>query len=68
MDTSDLVSRFRYHAPDDEKIVKYSEVRNMGLDMAMKLNTMLPEGRDKALAMTKLEEAVFHANAAIARN
>jgi len=68
MDTSDLVNRFRYHAPDDEKIVKHSNVRNQLLELAIEWDASLPDGREKALALTKLEEAMFWANAAIARN
>jgi len=68
MSTSDMVNRFRHYEPDDDKIVKHSEVRNQALDLAMDWEVDLPAGREKALALTKLEEAMFWANAAIARN
>lgn len=68
MSTGDMVNRFRYHAPDDEKIIKHGTVRNQVLEIAMDWDAELPDGREKALAITKLEEATFWANAAIARS
>ncbi|MGH3375967.1 MAG: DUF7681 family protein [Actinoallomurus sp.] len=35
--------------------------------MADALNEVLPEGREKSLAITNLEQAMFWANAAVAR-
>jgi hypothetical protein len=53
MDSQDLENRFRYHPP------VYS--------LAKVLNDVLPEGREKSLAMTNLEQVMFWANASIAR-
>jgi len=64
----DLENRFIYHKPDEEKAKKHEEVRSSLLELALKLEEALPTGREKALVMTKLEEAMFWANAAIARN
>jgi hypothetical protein len=69
--TSDdeLVDRFKHHPPSTPGVVKHHEkVRESFLEMALALNATLPEGREKAQCFTKLEEAMFHANAAIARN
>jgi hypothetical protein len=63
----DLASRFTYHAPDDLKIETHTEIRRLGRELAQELDQLLPEGREKALAVTHLEEVVFWANAAIAR-
>lgn len=68
MDVNDLIHRFRYHKPNDSAIVAHGNVRNKALDFATELNSWLPEGREKALAITHLEEVVMWANAAIARN
>jgi hypothetical protein len=64
----ELKDRFSHHPPTEEHIAKaHAEIRHDCLGMALKFNEMLPEGRDKALAFTKLEEVMYHANAAIAK-
>ena len=45
-----------------------SSVRAACRDLGHQFNSDLPPGREKELAITKLEEAMFWANAAIARN
>lgn len=68
MDHGDLINRFSYHAPDTEAAAHHANIRSRILDMALWLDSVLPEGRDKAIVMTKLEEVMYSANAAIARN
>ena len=65
-DASDLDNRFQYHAPDADRKLHHQGVRDSCRLLAGTLNS-LPEGREKSLAMTKLEEVMFWANAAIAR-
>lgn len=66
--SQDIDNRFDYHEPDDGKAVKHNNVRELTKLVAENFDTLLPEGREKSLAITKLEEATFWANASIARN
>ena len=64
---SDLKHRFAYHQPDMARGERHAQVRNECYELAEWLNDLLPAGREKALAITHLEEVMFWANAAIAR-
>lgn len=65
----ELRHRFTYHAPRDELVtMAHDQVRQSCFQLARGLWTLLPEGRERSLVMTKLEEAAFWANAAIARS
>lgn len=65
--SADINQRFDYHRPDAERVVAHEGVRAACKDLAHKFDRDLPPGREKALAVTKLEEAMFWGNAAIAR-
>ena len=64
---ADLDNRFAYHRADDTTAVKHESVRFVCLEAAKAIVSMCPPGREQALAVTRLEEAMFWANAAIAR-
>lgn len=64
----DLNRRFNYHQPSNQEVVdKHQQVREGCHYAANIVATACPEGREKSLALTKLEEAMMWANAAIAR-
>ena len=68
MDIADIDNRFEFHpATTEEKKAEHGSVRAAFWDLARSLNDKLPEGREKSIVITKLEEAMFWANAAIAR-
>lgn len=69
MHVNDLDNRFDYHPPRDDRAVKAHEgVRANCKALAEYLNDALLECQEKSLVFTHLEEAMFWANAAIARN
>jgi hypothetical protein len=68
MQAEEIENRFAYHAPTPTKVQAHEAVRAECKELAYALNALLPEGRDKSLAFTKLEEVMYAANAALARN
>ena len=68
-DYYELHNRFSYHPPRDEHTKKQHEhIRETLYGVAQVFGAMLPDSREKSLAITKLEETMFWANAAIARH
>ena len=68
MDAEELIHRFAFHpATDEEKRMGHTSVRGACLQLASFLNANLPDGREKALAITHLEEVMFWGSAALAR-
>ena len=59
---------FSYHVPRIDQTGRYREIRDRAGLFAVFLFENCPRSRELSLAITKLEEAVFWANAAIARN
>lgn len=67
MTRGDIERRFNYHEPDESRATRHEMVRSAMKQAAyVVLDTTLP-GREQSLALTKLEEAMMWANAAIAR-
>lgn len=68
MDTAGLIERFRHHPPrTDGRVREHETVRAKLVDVALTLDKLLPDGREKELALTRVEEAMFWGNAAVAR-
>jgi len=65
---ADLEKRFTYHAPKATQPERYVALREAGKQLATLIAQCCPESREQSLAITKLEEAIFWANAGIARN
>ena len=63
----DIENRFTYHKPKEEDTMKFPLIRDMAKNLAYIIDENVPDGREKSLAMTKLEEVVMWANAGIAR-
>lgn len=64
-----LAHRFAYHPADTEdKKTRHEDVRDVCLNAADRIVELTgPMSREQSTAITKLEEAMFWANAAIAR-
>ena len=63
----DIEKNFSYHKPKEDQLGRYEAIRAMGKEFAILIRECCPESREQSLAITKLEEAVMWANAAIAR-
>lgn len=63
-----IENNFSYHAPKPGQPEIYQEIREKAKELAYLIDELTPNSREKALAMTNLEQSVFWANAAIARN
>ena len=64
----EIEKRFTYHAPKAGQPEKYVSIRNLAKDLAYLVDQLCPESREKSTSLTKLDEVVMFANAAIARN
>jgi len=63
-----LEKTFKYHAPKDDQPDRYTFLRNEARVLAFNIVKNTPPSREQSLAITHLEEAIFYANAAIARH
>lgn len=63
-----IANNFTYHAPLHNQPERYTSIRGDAASFAGMLSVFCPPSRELSLALTKLEEVVFWANAAIARN
>lgn len=63
-----IESDFTYHPPKEESKPIFVEARERVKELAHWINEHYPNGREKSLALTKLEEAVMWANAGLARH
>jgi hypothetical protein len=65
---ADLKNRTQYHpAPKREVAAAHEEVRLITYSSMQDFTVLCRPGRELSLALTKLEEAMFWANASIAR-
>lgn len=63
-----IENNFKTHQPNEEKLKRYSLIREKAKELALLINDEVSVGREKSLAFTSLEQSVFWANAGIARN
>jgi hypothetical protein len=58
---------FTYHRPPAEVGPTFVTLREKAKELGLLIVEHVPAGREQATALTRLEEAVMHANAGIAR-
>ena len=63
----EIRNRFTYPAPKVGQENKYNELRAHAKNLAFLIIDRTPASREQSTAITKLEEVIFWANAAIAR-
>lgn len=63
-----IENNFMYHTPKGNQQERYEKIRGKGKEFAYLIQGSCRDSRESSLALTKLEEAVMWANAAIARN
>lgn len=65
---STITNRFTYHSPTEQQIVTYATIRRQAKELAFLIEEFCPDSDEKTTALTRLDEVVMHANAAIARH
>lgn len=68
MGCDNIHSIFRYHPPLKGQSERYTELRRQGLALATLITDSCPPSRERSLAITRLQETIMWANAAIAIN
>lgn len=63
-----IENNFSYHAPKEGQPAQYEAIRAKAKELAYLIDGVCPKSREASLAQTNLEQAVFWANASIARN
>jgi len=63
-----LKTEFTYQPPKDGQPQRYVALRDLAYTLAVHIASKTPPSREQSLALTKLDETVMWANAAIARN
>jgi hypothetical protein len=64
----DIEKRFTYHPPKGNQLIRYERLRDAAKSFAYLIKQSTPYSREQSLALTHLEDVVYCANAAIARN
>jgi hypothetical protein len=68
VDPADIDHRFAFHPADnDEKRNAHGSIRELHRQLAHAINEKVPDGREKSLSITHLEDSMMWANAGIAR-
>lgn len=64
----EIRDRFTYHPPSPDGVERHARLSDLFCNIAAAIQEIVPDGRERALVMTKLEEAKMWASAGVARN
>lgn len=67
MDDETITRNFTYQQPTPDEVEVMTSLRILAKALALRINADVPEGREKALAITNLEQSIMWANAGIVR-
>jgi len=66
--STQIETAFTYHPPKGNQAERYARLRDCAKELAGLIDRSCPHSRERALAVTNLENCVMWANASIARN
>lgn len=65
---AETARRFSYHQPQNQQTVtRHHDIRVGCAQLAGLIDELCPDSQEKVVALTRIEEAMFWANAAVAR-
>lgn len=64
----EIERNFTYHAPKNDQPARYQQLRDKAKELAYLIDQLCPKSQERSASMTQLEQAIFWANASIARN
>jgi len=65
---SELENRFSHHPPRGDQLARYAAIRSACLQLAITISAHCPPSRERNQAIDAIEDAMFGANASIARH
>lgn len=68
MKIEELNNIFTYHSPKGDQQEKYIKLREKAKELAILVNELCPDSREKSMSITNIQNASMWANAAIAIN
>jgi len=68
IDGAEIKNRVTYHAPSPEGVERHEAIAGNFIELMHVIEAIMPDGREKSIVFTKLEEAKMWASAGVARN